>query len=258
MGGDTSLKVTPPKGPNSPIKLRNPNMPENSPPPPPAPAAPKIDRELVKKLEKEKESKEKSDIFKKLNLYFENPKLAQYIPEHMEKPSPKDSLETLKAMHESIQSTMRHAYKSSMIHTFIDQGFHLTEAALVNFAQMNEKRGLGIFMSQNKEAIFGPDLDLLIIETSDDWVPDAKVRVLLKFLQVAMAFNSSVHFSNIPKEEKEEEEENSKEEKEEKENGSSNSGGGGGSARGNSSPSAATPKGQNARGPKKFPKKAHH
>jgi len=45
-------------------------------------------------------------------------------------------------------------------------------------------------MSFHKDLILQPELDEIIIEMGDDYLPDAKTRLFLKVLQTAVAFDN--------------------------------------------------------------------
>lgn len=180
----------------SPKKVRNPLMDIQEEPVAAAPKAnkemEKITREIVKKNERNLEENEREALFDKINQYIESPTLSHYLPESIKSnpPSPKDSLETLRAIHKRIGSSLKAGHKKLFINTVFDSVMYFTEQGMVKALHMEQKQGMASFMSFHKDLILQPELDEIIIEMGDDYLPDAKTRLFLKVLQTAVAFDN--------------------------------------------------------------------
>lgn len=156
--------------------------------------APKVSKalatEAIKRVEKKSEEEERKELYRKIRGYQKNQILRKYLPEGMEPPKKNDSLEALKNQYGEIESSLKESTKRVMVHQMFDSILQAAEMGAVNFLQMSEKRGLAMQLILHKEEIFEPELEEVIIELEDNWVPSAQTRLAFKLVQCFMAFDN--------------------------------------------------------------------
>jgi hypothetical protein len=179
-------------------KQASPSLSKKLPPPPSAPPKPdhKAQERVEKKLEKNQEEKERTELYRKILDYKKNPRLSKFIPEDTPTPKLSDSVESLRALHASITSGFKGSAKRLLVNNMFDQILNAAEMGCVQFLLQQEKIGMAQALISNKEQLFQPELEEVIIELSDDWVPSAQTRLAFKMAQAMLAYsngNSSKH-----------------------------------------------------------------
>lgn len=187
------------KGSPKPVKLSSPTF-DLPPPPPPAPAkkekesAKEIER-IQKEQERKGQEKRKAELIRKVTQYAENERLGSHFPEALKerasKVSYKDSLESVEGIYEEFMSCLKQNHKRLFVNMMFDQFCNVSEQALVQLAQMPQKRGVGAFLAMNKETIMQPELDEMLIEMSDSYLPGPWTRAAMKMVQVMMMYDVS-------------------------------------------------------------------
>lgn len=160
--------------------------------------SPTIQKEAIKKLEKISDDAERSEYYRKIKAYLKNDKLRKHLGECTEPPKKGDSLEALKAQYQEMTSALKESSKRLLVMNSFDNVLRFAEIGAVQYLHQTEKLGLAAFMIEKKEELFQPELEELIIELSDDWVPSAKVRLGLKIMQVALAYDRNLLNPGVP------------------------------------------------------------
>lgn len=165
---------------------------------PPAPAASKkITEKEIEKFEKEKEKKDqekkKAELIRKITQYSELESLAHVFPDGLKergsKISYKDSLETVEGTYEEFMSCLKQNHKKIFVNMMFDQFCNASEIVLVNIAKKPEKQGIGMFLAMNKEKLLHPELDELMIEMSDAYIPGPWARAAMKIANLMMLYD---------------------------------------------------------------------
>lgn len=161
-------------------------------------------KEIQKKYEEKNSEKEKGELLRKIEQYSDNPRLREYFPQSLldTKTSPNDSLEKIQGVYKRYASCLKQAHKKMFFSVMFDQVCTGSEMLMVQGLQMSQKRGIGGFLQANKDTVLQPELDELVIELSDDYLPGPGVRAVMKFAQLLMMYDVEKH-SN-PYQEKEE------------------------------------------------------
>jgi len=159
-------------------------------PPTPKGPPPSIQREVIKKIEKLSDDQERVELYRKIRAYQKNERLKKHLSEFQEPPKKTDSLEALRNQYAEMTSSLKESSKRMMVMNTFESLLQFGEMGAIQFLQMPEKRGMASFLSSKKEELFQPELEELIIELSDDWVPSARTRLALKVVQACMAYSS--------------------------------------------------------------------
>ena len=168
-----------------------------------APASPKKEKEkesskeiekIKKEQEKKDQEKDKAEKIRKITQYAENENLSGFFPENLKerarKIDYKDSHEHISGIYEEFLSCLKQNHKKMFVDMMFDQLFcPASEVALVQFANMNHKRGIGTFFAMNKNHLLQPELDEIMIEMSDSYIPGPWARMAGKLASVIMSYD---------------------------------------------------------------------
>lgn len=165
--------------------------------PPRPPLFDKETKEIVKKVEKNLEQKEGAELYRKIVGYLKNPHLNKHLQD-FEPPRETASLDALRKQYAAMQSTFKESAKRVIVMEGFANLLNFAEMGAVAFLDRHEKVGCAKALLQHPE-VFQPELEEIIVELSDDWIPDAKIRLALKALQFVAAYdNHRAGISNIP------------------------------------------------------------
>lgn len=155
-------------------------------------APPPIQKEILKKIEKISDDQEKAELYRKIRAYQKNEKLKRFLGDFQEPPKKTDPLDALRNQYTEMTSALKESSKRIMVMNTFDSLLQFGEIGAVQWLQRPEKAGVAAFLSSRKEELFQPELEEIIIELSDDWVPSAKTRLVLKLMQTLMAYDKNL------------------------------------------------------------------
>lgn len=147
---------------------------------------------------KDKDEKERLALIGKINNYFRDPRLSCKLSPELKPPGEKMSLADARALFAKIQADLFFEAKQQ----FVDGAFFSvcmgTETLLTSYLKQPEKQGLARkCLIPLKDEYFGQELAEISAEVPNDFIPDAKLRLLCKLLFVVQNYDiSKVPVSN--------------------------------------------------------------
>lgn len=147
-------------------------------------------KEIVKQVIKKTENDERIELYRKIRSYLKSKHLKKHLPDDVEPPKENASLESLKSTYAYLTSHLKESSKRIIVDQLFDQMLTYSEVGCVQFLKQHEKIGMAKFLSEQKEELFMPELEEIMIELSDSWVPSAQTRLMMKLMKAMSEFSN--------------------------------------------------------------------
>lgn len=157
-------------------------------------STPKKSAAETDKILKEREQNLKRDLIIKIDSYLNSPifqKMGYFEDVHIKSPKDTDSLDSIQQSYDLVQSVVRLGSKRVMTMTAFETILGAGETMGKQFFQMNTD-GFADFCTHpaNKD-FFQPELEEISIELSNTFLPDPKVRLMIKILKMWGEFKTA-------------------------------------------------------------------
>lgn len=182
------------------------------------PKAPKQPTAAQQKAIDKDERKETEDMIRArlrgtIRAYLESRTMGPLLQEHkILLPSERSSVYECEETLASIKRVIKRRYKDGLVKALFHGVAESAEMALVWGLRLDHFKGLAYHLEHDTISEFEQELEEIAIEMGDDWVPDAKIRLLFKLAQVTLEY--SKRGGSHPKRESEEDEDSEEEGKE--------------------------------------------